>query len=206
MKKILITGLIVSVIVGISSCYKNKYDISEATLSSLNTVSFRDDVVPIIISGACGCHNNGSTRQVAFSHFDTIFYSTILSRSGMLSTMANGGAHPGEGSIFFTPSQAKLIRTWIAQGAKDNYVPPPITGEVTYSAHIVPIYKTSCKGSACHGGLAITLDYTALKNDASILTTMMNSQGASGHPGGRLSLDGTTTTTFIAWMAQGFKP
>ena len=206
MKKLIIIGLVTSVVLGVSSCYKNKYDISDATLNSLNTVSFRDDVVPIIASGACGCHNNGSTRQVAFVHLDTIFYSTILSRAGILSTMANGGAHPGEGSIAFTPSQAKLIRTWVAQGAKDNYIPPPITGDVSYTANIVPLYKSSCKGSSCHGGIAPTLDYTAMKNKESVLTAMMNSQGASGHPGGRLSLDGLTTTTFTAWIAQGFKP
>jgi hypothetical protein len=124
----------------------------------------------------------------------------------MLSTMANGGAHPGEGSIYFSPSQADIIKLWIAQGAKDNYVAPPVTGDVGYNTNIVPIYRTACKGSSCHGGIAIPLDYTSLKNASSALTTMMGSQGSSGHPGGSLSLDGTTTSTFLAWIAQGFKP
>lgn len=206
MKKFIITGIILGGILTVSSCYKNNYDISEATLNSLSTVSFRNDVVPFIIAGGCGCHNNGSTRQVAFSRLDTVFYSTILSRAATLNTMANGGAHPGEGSVFFTPSQAKLVRTWYIQGAKDDYVPPPITGEVTYSANIVPIYKLSCKGSTCHGGVAVTLDYTALKNAQSTLVTMMNSAGKSGHPGGPLSLDATTTATFLTWIGTGFKP
>ena len=36
------------------SCYKDKADIE-----TLTTVSFRNDVVPIVTSGSCGCHNNG---------------------------------------------------------------------------------------------------------------------------------------------------
>jgi len=31
---------------------------------------------------------------------------------------------------------------------------------------------------------------------------MMGSAGAAGHKGGTLSLDGTTTATFLAWIAQ----
>jgi hypothetical protein len=205
MKRILTIITILSVLAVLASCYKNRYDLTDTTLSSLTNVSFRDDVVPIIVSGNCGCHANGSTRQVAFAHLDTIFYSAILSRSAALSSMANGGAHPGEGSIFFTPSQAAIIKAWVAQGAKDNYVAPPVTGSVGYAANIVPIYRTACKGSTCHGGLAITLDYTSLKNAETTISTMMASQGSSGHPGGALSLDGTTTATFLAWISQGYK-
>lgn len=206
MKKILFLITIVAVLAGLASCYKNRYDLSDNTLSSLMNVSFRDDVVPIVVSGNCGCHANGSTRQVAFAHLDTIFYSTILGRSGALASMANGGAHPGEGGIYFTPSQAAIIKAWVAQGAKDNYVAPPITGDVGYAVNIVPIYRTACKGSTCHGGVAVALDYTSMKNNGSALTTMMNTAGSSGHPGGSLSLDGTTTATFLAWITQGYRP
>ena len=187
-----------------SACYNNKNDISQPTASSLASISFRDDIVPIVTSGACGCHNNGqSANAVQFTHFDTVFYGTILARAGVFNTMASGGAHPGEGGVFFSPAQAALINTWYAQGAKDNYVPPAITGPVTYTINIVPIYKTVCKGSACHGGLGPNLDYPKLTSDKSIISTMMASSGASGHPGGTISLDGTTTATFLAWIAQG---
>jgi hypothetical protein len=55
-----------------SACYNNKKDITVPTASSLKTVSFRDDIVPILTSGACGCHNNGSTRAIQFSLKDNV--------------------------------------------------------------------------------------------------------------------------------------
>ena len=203
MNKLLIYLAIFGGIFSLGACYNNKKDISSTTLSNINSVSFRDDVVPIIISGACGCHNNGTTTAVQFSHGDTIFYSTIQARAGIYQQMINGGGHPGEGGIFFTPAQAAVIQKWISQGAKDNYVPPPITGPVTYTINIVPIYKTDCKGGSCHGGLSKTLDYATLVADQSILQKMMSTGGATGHPGGTLSLSATTTQTFLAWIAQG---
>lgn len=206
MKKSVLISLLALMVFGAVSCYKNYYDISENTLASLNNVSFRNDVVPIIISGNCGCHNNGSTRQVAFSHLDTVFYSAILSRAGALNDMANGGAHPGEGSIYFTPSQSEIIKAWFAQGAKDDGATQVVVGDVSYAANIVPVYKTDCKGGSCHGGVAVALDYTSLKAQEATIKTMMNSNGASGHPGGTLSVAQSTSALFLAWIAQGYKP
>jgi len=205
MKKAIVLTLITASIFGVSSCYKNYYNFSDVALSTITTISFRSDLVPIMIAGGCGCHNNGTTRQILFSNKDTIFYSTIQSRAAMFDAMAKGGPHPGEGSVYFTPSQAKIVIKWVEQGAKDDYVPPPITGDITYSQHIVPLYKTDCKGSSCHGGVAKTLDYTYMVNNQETLTKMMNSGGAT-HPGGPLSLAPATSSTFLAWMAQGCKP
>ncbi|MEI6263838.1 MAG: hypothetical protein WCP74_01965 [Sphingobacteriia bacterium] len=185
------------------ACYSNKKDISTPTANALKAISFRDDVVPIVTSGACGCHNNGTTRAIQFSTKDTIYYNAIQARAGIFNDMVNGKEHPAEGGIYFTPSQAAVIKTWIQQGAKDNYVPPPVTGPVTYSINIVPIYKAVCKGSACHGGLGPNLDYAKMVSDKDQLSVMMSSGGATGHKGGSLSLDATTTQTFLAWIAQG---
>ena len=186
-----------------AACYNNKKDITVPTANSLASISFRDDIVPIITSGACGCHNNGTTNAIQFTHLDTVYYGAILARSGVYSDMIAGKDHPGEGGIFFTPAQAAIIKAWIAQGAKDNYVPPAITGPVTYTTNIVPIYKTVCKGSSCHGGLGPTLDYAKMSADKDQLSKIMASSGTSGHKGGTISLDGTTTATFLAWIAQG---
>jgi len=164
MKKLIILLGVIGGIILFNSCYNNQKDITKPTADALATVSFRDDIVPIIISGGCGCHNNGSTRALQFTHLDTIFYSTIQARSGVYGDMVNGKDHPGEGGIYFTSAQATLIKLWIAQGAKDNYVPPAITGPVTYGVNIVPIYKAVCKGSSCHGGLGPNLDYAAMLN------------------------------------------
>ena len=203
MKKSLIYLAVVGGIILYSACYNNKKDISLPTANSLASISFRDDIVPIMTSGACGCHNNGTTTAVQFTNKDTVYYGTILARSGVYNDMANGKDHPGEGGIFFTPSQVALVKAWISQGAKDNYVPPAITGPVTYAINIVPIYKTVCKGSACHGGLGPTLDYAKMTADKADISKMMASAGANGHKGGAISLDGSTTATFLAWIAQG---
>ena len=186
------------------SCYNNSKDITKPTADGLETISFRDDVVPIVTSGACGCHINGKTSNaVPFAIKDTIYFGAIQSRAALLDKMAKGGAHPGEGGIFFTPAQSELIKTWVAQGAKDNYVPPAITGPVTYTINIVPIYKQVCKGSACHGGLGPNMDYAKMVADKDQLSQMMSSSGANGHKGGPLSIDATTSSTFLAWITQG---
>lgn len=201
-KRILLPAVMGGILL-FTACYNNKKDITQPTAQSLTNVSFRDDIVPIVTSGACGCHNNGTTRAIQFSVKDTIYYGAILARSGVFADMAAGKEHPGEGSIYFSASQTALIKAWIAQGGKDNYVPPPITGPVSYAVNIVPIYKTVCKGSSCHGGLGPTLDYAYMAKTKTDLSKIMASAGASGHKGGAMSLDGTTTATFLAWIAQG---
>jgi len=183
----------------LSSCYKNKEDIL-----TIPAISFRSDVVPIMVAGGCGCHNNGiGTRAVQFSHADTIFYDAILGRVGLLDAWVNGGIHPGAGSIYFTTNQENIIKQWIAEGAKDDGGGCTVTGAVTYTAKILPLYTTSCKGSTCHGGIASNLDYSKMVAKKDVLTAMMNSSGASGHPGPALSLSSCTVKLINEWIAQG---
>jgi hypothetical protein len=199
-KRIIITAMMTSMIIYfLSSCYRNKEDIL-----ALPKVSFRADVVPIVTAGACGCHNNGiGTRAAQFSHYDTVFYDAILARAFVLDTMARFDKHPGGGVIFFTDFQKSLIARWIQEGAKDDGGGCTVTGVIKYSTNILPIYNTTCKGSTCHGGLAITLDYNKMVNQKSVLTTMMNSGGAIGHPGPVLSLSACTVNIIKEWIAQG---
>ena len=201
MKKIIITMAVMTsmLIYLLSSCYKNKEDIL-----TLPTVSFRNDVVPIMVSGGCGCHNNGiATRAVQFSHADTIFYDAILGRAGLFETWVNGGIHPGAGAIDFTSNQKDIIRTWIQQGAKDDGGGCTVTGAITYTAKILPLYTSSCKGSTCHGGIASNLDYSKMVAKKDVLTAMVNSGGVTGHPGPVLSLSNCTVNLFKEWIAQG---
>lgn len=182
----------------LSSCYKNKEDIL-----ALPKVSFRADVVPIMVSGGCGCHNNGTTRAIQFSHADTIFYEGILSRSGLFNDWVNGGIHPGGGEIDFKPNEINIIKSWLADGAKDDGGGCDVTGTITYTAKIAPLYVTSCKGSTCHGGIAITLDYNTMLAEKTVLAAMANSGGVAGHPGGALSLGTCSVNLFKEWIAQG---
>ena len=201
MKKIIITMAVMTsmLIYLLSSCYKNKEDIL-----ALPEVSFRGDVVPIIVSGGCGCHNNGiATRAFQFSHADTIFYDAILARAYVLDTMARFDKHPGGGVIYFTEQQKKIVTQWVANGAKDDGGGCSVSGAITYTAKISPAYISTCKGSTCHGGIAINLDYSKMVAKKDILTAMMNNSGVTGHPGPALSLSACTVNLFKEWIAQG---
>lgn len=198
-KRIILAAVITSMLVYLlPSCYKNKEDIL-----ALPTVSFRGDVVPIVASGGCGCHINGKvSNAVAFAHGDTVFYDAILSRSALLGAWAKGGTHPGGGAIDFKSNEKAIINQWIAEGAKDDGGGCTVTGALTYTTNISPIYSTTCKGSTCHGGIAVALDYNLLVTDKAKLTSMMSSSG-NAHPGGALSLSSCTVKIFTEWLNQG---
>jgi hypothetical protein len=203
MKKIVITMAVLTsmMMYVLSSCYKNKEDIE-----SVPKVSFRSDVVPIVVSGGCGCHNNGSSgREIQFSHVDTVFYDAILARVGLFDSWVNTttGGHPGGGVINFTPSQRLIVQRWIREGGKDDGGGCTVTGHISYNTNILPIYTTTCKAASCHEGVSVKLDYARMVTDKNILSTMMNSAGATGHLGPVLSLGTCTVNTFLEWIAQG---
>lgn len=203
-----------------SSCYNNKSDIN-----SLPTISFLADVVPIMTSGGCGCHNNANAQgsnynAYPFTRFDTTYgpggtiksitwridYGAIIGRVDTLGKWANGLiGHPGGGAVEFTDRQREIIKRWVAQGPPydGGSAACDVSGAIKYSTHIVPIYNSTCKSSGCHGGRGPALDYSRLVADKTILTNMMNSGGNSGHPGGVVGLTSCTTKTFLAWIAQG---
>ena len=184
----------------LSSCYQNKEDVL-----ALPRVSFRSEIIPIITSGACGCHNNGLVKDaVQFSHLDTIFYDAILSRVNTFKTWVNGGTHPGGGVIDFNQNDKAIIKKWIDQGDPyDDGSGCTVSGAITWAADIQLIYKTSCEGGTCHGPTATALDQAKLVANKDKLVTMMNSGGATGHPGGQLSLSICTINKFKEWIKQG---
>ncbi len=203
-KKIFLTAMIATMMVyALSSCYRNREDIT-----ALPRVSFRGEVVPIITGGACGCHNNGmGQRALQFSHLDTIWYDAILGRVGLFKAWMNGGTHPGGGAIDFSASEKVIIKKWLAQGEELGYYDDgsgcTVSGNLRYTTDILPIYNVSCKGSTCHGGIALALDYNKMVASKTILNTMATSGGAQGHPGGALSLSACTANKFKEWINQG---
>ena len=202
MKKRLIIAAMASSMIFylLSSCYKNKEDIQ-----TVPRVSFRQEVIPIVTAGACGCHNNCTTGQIRFSCKDTIFYDAVSSRVlSHFQPWVNGGNHPGGGEIDFNPNERAIIKAWVDQGEPyDDGAGCTVPTVVTYTNNIVPIYNTTCKGGACHGGVAVSLGYNEMISNQDHLIAMMNSGGATGHPGGPLSLSTCVTNTFIAWINQG---
>jgi hypothetical protein len=202
-KKISLAALVTFMLVYLlSSCYQNKEDVL-----ALPRVSFRNEVVPIVTAGPCGCHNTSVTiRAVLFSdqRTNTIFHDAILARRSQFESWVNGGTHPGGGQIEFAPNEKNIIKKWIAQGEPyDDGAGCTVTGTQTYTRNIVPIYNTSCKGGTCHGGIAIALDYNKLVAEKAKMTAIANSGGSQGHPGGALSLTTCTINKFKEWINQG---
>lgn len=203
----------------IASCYNNKEDIT-----ILPKVSFLGEVVPIMTSGGCGCHNNAQSNSVnnnavPFTHFDTIRdgaiiirinkvvdYGTIIARIDTLRLWANGTiGHPGGGTVDLTANQRDIIKNWIAAG-------PPYDGgsaacavseKTNFTNDILPIYNTTCKSAGCHGGRGPNLDYNKLVSNKTTLSSMMASGGSSGHPGGKIGLTSCTIDKFKAWITAG---
>lgn len=185
----------------LSSCYRNKEDIQ-----ALPKVSFRKEVVPIVTAGPCGCHNTSVTvRAVLFSDnkTNTIYYDAILARKSQFEAWVNGGTHPGGGEIDFSASEKNLIKKWISEGGNDDGTGCTVTGAVRYTTDILPIYTSSCKGGTCHGGIAVALDYNKMVTAKTVLSTIMNSGGSQGHPGGALSITTCTANKFKEWINQG---
>jgi hypothetical protein len=218
-KILILTASVAILIIYLSSCYNNKQDIT-----TLPRVSFVGEVVPIITSDGCGCHSNSNANSanrnaIAFINFDTTWsylpdttytinrevnYNAIIARVDTFRLWASGAiGHPGGGMVDFTPLQKEVISKWVAQG-------PPYDGggisciipsNPTYTNAIVPIYQTTCKSAGCHEGRGPQLSYSILVSMKPTLITMMNSGGATGHPGGTIGLSSCITKTFLAWIA-----
>lgn len=204
-KAIILAAMMTSTLVYmLSSCYKNKEDVL-----ALPRVSFRQEVVPIVTAAPCGCHNTSGATIRAFLFSDpknnVIFYDAILGRRAYLDTMSRiSGKHPGGGGIEFAANERDIIKKWIAQGDPyDDGAGCTITGTITYTKEILPIYTSSCKGSTCHSGIAVALDYNKLVAEKTTLINITNSGGATGHKGGPLSLTTCTINKIKEWIAQG---
>lgn len=201
-QRIILAAVVTSMMMYLlSSCYRNKEDIQ-----AMPKVSFRKEVVPIVTAGPCGCHNTSVTvRAVLFSDnkTNTIYYDAILARKSQFEAWVNGGTHPGGGEIDFSPSEKNLIKKWIAEGGNDDGSGCTVTGAVRYTTDILPIYTSSCKGGTCHGGIAVALDYNKMVTAKTTLSTIMNSGGSQGHPGGALSITTCTANKFKEWINQG---
>jgi len=222
-KRISITAMAVSLVVYLlSSCYTNKEDIP-----SLPKVSFLGEVVPIMISSGCGCHNNSNAQGINYNAFpftriDTTFgpggvlvsiissvdYGAIIGRVDTLRQWVNGTiGHPGGGIIDFTPREKEIIKAWINQGPPydGGGVACTIGATTTYTIDILPIYNSTCKSAGCHGvgARGPVLNRDIMVADKNILTNMMNSGGASGHPGGVIGMTSCTVNKFLAWIAAG---
>lgn len=202
-KKIILAVMVTSAALYVlSSCYQNREDILQVPVEK---VSFKRDVVPIVTSGGCGCHNLNGGAYAKFSSSTGVNYDVILARVNAFKTWVNGGSHPGMGGVDFTLNQRFIIKKWIDQGPPydaDDTGNDCATGGETYTGTISAIYTTTCKGGSCHAnGTVPDLTYNLMVTKKSTLQTMMDNSGTSGHPGGVLSLTSCTVSKFKSWLS-----
>lgn len=205
MKKILTLISVFSIgMLYLTSCYNNKYDIV-----SLPQVSFLKDVVPIMTSGPCGCHNSLGRAKANWVQFsDTITgkpkYDLIYTYGNIMNKWAKDSiVHPGGGTVLLSQRDKQVILDWAKQGYPTDYNTTPVSGTVTYTANIVPMLQNTC--NSCHTRSAITLTYAILTANSSNLTKMANTNGTAGHPGGPIPLSPTTSKLILDWITQGTK-
>lgn len=140
-----------------------------------NVIYFENQVLPIFISNCAisGCHDAQSAEDgVILIDYSTIKskmksgdpndseYYTILLDANSDELMPrepnteNGYSLPAE--------QLNLIKTWIEQGAKNNYCDDCDTTNYTYSGTIKLIVDQNCAtSSACHGSGTQYGDFTS---------------------------------------------
>jgi mono/diheme cytochrome c family protein len=186
-----------------------------------DTVYFQNEVLPLILStcSTTGCHDKLTEDQDIL----LVDYASII---------AYGEIEPGdpeESKLFkvitdddpddrmppppktpLNADQISKIRTWISQGAKDNYCDESCdTTNVTFSGTVWPILETSCVG--CHSGPApqggINLsNYTnvvEVANTGKLYGAISHSQGYSPMPKNLPKLSDCKIEQVKIWIDDG---
>ncbi len=160
-----------------------------------DTVYFQNEIFPLINStcATIGCHNQlGEEQDVLL-----VDYSSIMSYGEIVP------GNPDESKLFekitdddpddrmppppndpLTADQINLIRTWIEQGAQNNYCDEDCdTTNVTFSGTIWPMIELNCIG--CHSGPQPSGNIS-LENYASIVVQAESGRlfGAISHSAG----------------------
>ena len=127
---------------------------------SADTVYFAQTILPLVttLCGKSGCHGTVSHKEFQLIYTSTTqSYSAIKSRfvntgstsSSKLTNAINEMAGKGvSGYVAPTTDQLNTLKSWIAQGAKNNSCTGCDTTKFTYAAIVNPIMYTYCVG--CH--------------------------------------------------------
>ena len=129
------------------------------------TVYFNTQILPIFISNCAisGCHDAGSAKEgVVLTNYQNIskriepgdpnnskYYRVLVTNSSEDLMPRKPGTERG---YSLPADQINLIKTWILQGAKNNFCDACDTTNYTFNAIILPIFELNCATStACHG-------------------------------------------------------
>lgn len=185
-----------------------------------DSVYFINDILPILNSNCAfsGCHGDGSAQDGV----DLTSYSSIISTSEIVpfnpneSKLYDAITEKDPGKIMPPPPANKLssdqiakIRTWIAQGALNNYCEGCDTATVSFSASIQPIIQNNCQG--CHsggspsGGILLT-NYDQIQAQAlngKLFGGINHENGFKPMPYNQNKLDQCKIDQIRIWIANG---
>lgn len=186
-----------------------------------DTAYFQNDILPILISGCgmSGCHDAASARDGVV----LTSYQSVMSTAGIRPGDPNNSElyekiteddpedrMPPPPMAALTTDQLLKIRTWIEQGAKNNYCDAGCdTNIYAYASAIEPLINTYCKG--CHnatqasGGIRLD-NYTAVKSAAdngSLYGAISHQEGYSSMPQGGNKLSECNINQVRKWIASG---
>jgi hypothetical protein len=184
-----------------------------------NVVYFDNEILPLLISNCAmsGCHDATTAEDdIILNSYTNIMRSDVI---------ASG--NPGESELYkkiietdrddimppfpadpLSPAQVATIRTWIAQGAQNNKCNNPgcDTINVTYTASVLPLVTTKCRG--CHsgtnpsGGLDLTTHQKlqAIALDGRLMGSITHTSGYVAMPQGGSKLSDCEIDMVRIWI------
>lgn len=189
-----------------------------------DTVYFQNSVLPLISSGCAvsGCHD-ATTRKHGVQLTD---YTSIMQTGGVsagnpnaskLFTVLSAGGGDKDDDIMppyprapFTTDQKNLVKTWILQGAKNNFCDSGCdTTNVTFSGNVFPIVETYClnchNGTSPGGGIYLRNynDLVVVANNGKLMGSIRHDQGYSPMPKNGNKLSDCQIATFNIWIKNG---
>ncbi len=179
-------------------------------------ICFERDVLPIFVSNCAmsGCHDSKSRED----GYELTNYSTITSKGikpgnpldSKIWESIDDGEMPPNNSL--TPQQKAIIKTWIADGAKNGVGCSSNcdSTQYTYSGAISGIITTYCKGCHSNPGASGNLDlnsYSSVKAAAQAGKLLNSVNGTNGYtimpPSGN-KLSDCQITQIKKWIQNGY--
>ena len=189
-------------------------------ICSADTVYFQNKVLPLLISSCAksNCHDAASHQN----GIELTSYQKIMATADVDPGDPNGSKlykvlnetdptkiMPRPPSSPLSQAEKDLIYKWILQGAKNNACNDCDTTTITYSAAVVPIINTHCKG--CHNPnfLSGNLDLTSYINvntialNGKLMGSVDHLPGFPAMPKGAAKLNDCKITQIKKWIAAG---
>jgi hypothetical protein len=115
---LVILGIIISL--SIPSCYyDNEQELYGTTTCDTTTVSYANDIVPILENNCYGCHDAGSF-SISNAQFDSYNLLKNYANDGQLINRTNDVANPMPPAQLMDDCNRNIIKAWVEAGAPNN--------------------------------------------------------------------------------------